>query len=217
MNIPQPRTREDYINLSNDIICSSIEYIGLDGWSHYDTVDGLEIEEKPIENSDIACVKTTCSIYLGSNSLVDLLRLLFNPSEEERKYMFNELITYNKHEIISNKIFVIHSEYSASSITSNREFLVMKSYDELEEGGYVICTKSIHIDDVQLPSFSSSNVEGYVYGCTVLELDEDDPSKIIMTAINHIEPNGWIPNSIVSTFKSSSTEWISRLQQLLLQ
>lgn len=200
-----PKTKNDYIKLSNETIAHCIDFIQSDGWN---------LTEKPYPNSNITCTKIQKRISKGNNSMEDILRILYNPSFDERKYLHNEIISYSKIETITNNIEVVHSEFGISSLTANREFLVMKSFEELDEGGYIICTKSITRDDVDMPQ-KPMNVVASAISCNVIEITEN-PNEILITNMIHIEPNGWIPPMVVNTFKANSMQWLNNLQSLLL-
>jgi len=211
-SVQSPVTASDYARLSGEIINSCMEYIESDGWVHYDESNGLEILEKEFDGSDISSVKTTCTIRLGSGKTIkDALMLIYNPTDDEKKKMYETLVFNEKIKDVTNKISIAHTEFNASSLSANREFILMRTFEELEEGGYVICNKSVNVG---IPLNSEENVEGHVVGCCILEIG-DDPNTFILTSMNHVEPNGWIPATVVNSFKSSSTEWIVAFQDLL--
>jgi hypothetical protein len=198
----------DYNKITTDMIKQSIHLLEPDGWTKFAEKNGFVIDEKIIAGSNVSGLKTCCHVDLGNKTIMDIVDLIYNPTKE----MYNELVLNEVIEDISNNIHIAHSEFYVSSLVSNREFLILRFYEKLDNGCYFVCTKSIKRDNYPLPR-NNANVEGNAFRCVILKPLPDN--KIDLTSLDHIEPNGWIPDTIVNSFKSSANNWIIKMQEII--
>lgn len=200
-----------YTNECTNMIKKSIELLSITDWTHYSSNEGIDILEKYMDNSPYSYIKMSCSLDLNNCTIMDIVNIIHNPSVNTHSTFISNTIL----EQVSDEINIACSEFHISQFVSNREFLVLRMFNKLDDGGYILCTQSIKHDTIKMP-INPDNIEGTVFRCTIIRPDINIKNKVNLTSIEHVEPNGLIPPMIVNYVKSSANEWIIKMKKMLI-
>lgn len=203
--LPTPISAKDFMDLSRDLIREKIDWINSDGWEVIHDEDGIIIEERAIEGSDIELVRAS-SVLTGVN-YHELIELAYNSSIEERKKVSDDIIDHEVLDYIADNIHVCISKYEAPIGITNREFVNLRTHKPLSTEKHVIVVHSINYD--KAPS-DSDYIRGTNRNGVLFEKLNDSAVKI--TTVDHVDPKGWIPAIVINAFKKKAGIRIKKIQ-----
>ena len=184
-------------------------------WQFIKEKNGVKLETKPIENSNITQTRVTGILY--DVNIDDVFNFIYNADFNKHKKIFTDLISieelevvneHNKFEriiykfpIIKNRDFVIHKYWQNSS-----NFLYES--DEHIGKSYTIKSKSVeHMDAPIDPKY----IRG-ISNCTII-LTQVTDRDVELVNINYVDPNGNIPKSLVNMYKYKAMDIIKLIQK----
>jgi len=203
--LPTPLTKEDYLNLADQATAEKMEWINSDGWEFMQNNNGVLLEQKPLEGSNISVVKASAT--LTNVDFNTLFHNLYQPTLQERKKLYDEILTNDliKEKDENNKI--THSKFQGPTGITSREFVTLKTKKAINDG-YLICVHSIN--DENIP-FTENFVRGTTR-CGTLITPNDNGIEVI--TVEHVDPKGWIPTVIINQFKGKVGQRLTRMQNI---
>ncbi len=158
--------------------------------------------------SDINAIRTSC--VLRNVNIHKVIKCIFAPSFEERKAIYDKLVSYESIEDVRPEIVVARSRFSAPFGITPREFLMMRSLGQLEDSTYVISVRSINRQDVP---FDPNYVRG-VSNSDIYLFPIDETRDVRVVSCDFVDPRGWIPTYVVNGYKQDAGDWLIKLQEV---
>jgi hypothetical protein len=185
-----PTTTEDYLTLSEKVVSQMTDWLNSNNWNSFHNTDKVTLESRPMDESQIDAQKGT--VILTGSDFDGLANKLFNPTFEERKKVYDEVLLEKVLHVINENNIVVQTQFSAPWPVVPREFVVLKTRTILGDDSQLITAHSINYPD--LPP-SSGCVRGIVRtGMLVTNLGNN---QIKVTKVEHVDPQGMIPTEIV--------------------
>jgi len=207
-DLPTPLSKEDYEKISNEALDNVIKVVSVDGWKLIGEKNGVLIEEMQVPGSDVNAIRTSC--VLKNVNVHNVIKCIFEPSFAERRAIYDKLLSHELIEKVRPEIVVARSRFSAPLGVSPREFLMMRSLGQFDDGTYVISVRSINRKDVPFdPNYvrGISNSDIYIF-----PIDETRDVRIV--SCDFIDPRGWIPTYIINSYKQDAGDWLIKMQEV---
>lgn len=203
-DLKTPINNDDYDKFYNESLKFGKEWLDSFSWNITKTNDNVVMEEMIIPNSDISAVRVSTTV--NNMSLDKIKHIIFSSSLEEKKKLSPDLMKYDSVKNINENMSIMHLQYSAPLTITNREFIYIKTLHQLDNNKYLVVVRSINYE--RLP-FSSGFVRGVIKSCYYAELLED--GKIKLMSMTHVDPKGWIPTSIINSFKEKEIDRLLKI------
>lgn len=200
-----PTTNDDFLELGKQSVIEKSNWFNSTNWTFFQEVDGVVLEEQPMVGSNISTIKGT--VVLNGSDLNKLSNNLFCSTYEITKKTYDELINSTEVLRINDNNMVTHSQFQSPFGVTNREFVSLKTRVVLENGDHLITTHSINYEPIP---FSYGFVRGVVKsGILISKLNDN---KLKVTKIEHVDPKGWIPSTVINMFKSKVGNRLNGMQ-----
>jgi hypothetical protein len=197
----------DYTDLFNSSINEVLPIVNSDGWTKLATTNGVLIEEKSIDNSEVTLIRT--SYMLQNVNLDKLIKHIHNPTHEERKLVYTKLKDHHTLQTFDEHMVVAKSQFNTPYPVVDREFVALRSKKLLYSGQYLISIRSIHRPDQLL---TADHVRGTSNSNIYVSPQENNTVKIV--SVDHVDPKGWLPGYLVNSFKETAGEWLNNLEHV---
>lgn len=209
-DLPSPSTDQEMLDLlenEKEIRLKWITGTQADGWETFQIIDGVHIEQLAIPESTIHVVRAN-----GILKNIDL-DLMFHSTThgglEERQKINSEIID---HRIVykvggSEVTYISYSAFATPVGVTNREFLGLRTVEDLPGGGKLIVVQSINYEACP---FTPSFVRGTLRSGRLFEPLENGDWK--MTIVDHVDPRGRVPGFVVNMFKRKAAEAFTKIQ-----
>lgn len=206
--LKSPQTTNEFLDHGSEIMLDMSTLLNSEGWSQFHNTENVTVESKQIEGSYLPALKG--SVVLKGSNFSGLTSKLFNPTFEERKRVYDEVISEKVLQIIDDDNIVVLTQFAAPWPVYPREFLVLKSRKRINKDNQLITAQSI--DYPTVPQ-SSGFVRGIVRtGMMVSNLGNN---QIKVTKVDHIDPQGAIPTEIVKAKQIKSAYRLDAMQGYL--
>lgn len=195
--LPTPQNHQEMKKLYNEALNNRLDLLTSDsGWNKIYEKDGLLIEEKDAKDkSYIPMIRST--VCVKSNEPEKFMKFIYDANLTERKKVYEDILDHKVIYNINTNLHLALARFQAPSGFTNREFLALRGISTLEDGSHLMAVQSINNKSVPF-------VSGYVRGisnCGVLITPPNDDGYLLVRAVDHICPKGWIPTFLVNSYK----------------
>jgi hypothetical protein len=204
--IPTLMLPEEYQNLAKESLDTVLNLVTSKGWTKLVYENRVLVEEKPIENSAITSVRTSMTLKnVDYNKIVDVI---YSPTFEERKQLYKDLLDHTLIEKLSDTTQIAMSKFQAPTMVTNREFLAFRCIRKIDDNNTIIAVRSINMESIP---FTTGFERGTSNSNIHIQINED--STVCVTSVDHIDPKGWIPSSVINSYKEKAGNWLVNLQR----
>ena len=148
-------------------------------------------------------------ILIG-NDLDKMVRMLYEPSLEDRKKISTDFIDEEVIKTLDSNNKLTMSRFSAPWPVYPREFLTLKTKRMLADDVYIVAAQSINYKS---KPFSNKYVRAVVR--TGMFIEKMDNNRIKITRVEHIDSKGFIPLWIIDMKKGKVGERLTNMQVYL--
>ncbi len=208
--LPTPTTMEEYELFSKealDMVTSTVS--PSEGWTTLSNNNGVNIQEKPVDGSDITTVKI--SITLKNVSLEEIIKCIHSPTFDERKQLYDKLIDHKVTKQVTPDIVVTRSRFSTPFPVTDREFLTMRSIRRFDDGSCVIAVRSLNDIGVQ---FDEENFVRAIGRSDIYIFPVKGTNDVGIIDVSHVNPMGWIPNFVINSYKEEAANYLIKMQEV---
>jgi hypothetical protein len=179
-------------------------------WNRETETAGTTLESRSMPNSNVQMIRYTRT-FDDVGKFHDFVEELYDSSLEKKQEIYVDMLENKMLHHVDDNNHVVLSQFKAPFPTTNREFVMLKSRDVLDDGSHLITSRSINFAEVP---FSSGFVRGAgKTGMLITPLHTED--KIRVTKIDYVNPKGWIPSFILNWVKGKSIENIDKMEGYL--
>lgn len=212
VDLPSPQTTEEYEELASNTLDKRLRQINSSGWSNLKTAesnDGVSIETKPVEGSDIVMVRVRGTVNLRPGQTIDdILMTLHEPTLSQKKELYHSVVDYEILNRIDDRTHISRTVAQTTGI-SDREFINIRTYILQPDGSYLLGVQAINYKSFPFDAYAVRGTSNS--GILIEEINE---STAQITSVDHIDPKGWVPVFVVDSFLGSAGDWIKRLSSL---
>ena len=203
-----PKTTEEYIAIKLKVFDQMQDWLKSGGWTLFHEADNVILECTPMEGSAINAQKG--QVILQGSKFEQFTQKLFKPSFDERKKLYPEVESEEIIKNIDEDSFILHTKVKAPFPLYPREFVVLKARKMLDDGSQLITAYSI--EDPEIP-VTHGYVRGTIQTGLIAKKLLDD--KVQLTKVEHIDPCGLIPSSVVQEKQMQNAHRFSTMQAYL--
>ncbi len=205
-DLPTPTTTDEYVQLESEVFTQRQEWLSRTDWTLVKESSGITIETAPIDDSDVNLVRVRGLI--DNVDIANLIKQLYTPTYEQRRNLYSNC---ESHDVVEDRdnCQITLSEFAVGSMVSNRETLVVRFHREVDDKHYVF-VQSINREDTP---HKSSPVRAVARSMVAIE-PTDIENQYQITSIDHVDPKGWLPSSVINSFISNSDSWLKRLRRV---
>lgn len=209
--LPTPQSENDCLEIIKNNNNKILKWISEDNWSLIEKRNNVILENKEEKDSDVNIIRGN-SIVKNIN-IKKLAKVLFSPTFEERKILYDELLLNNIIEVNDKYNFnITHSQFNGPMGIKKREFVTIKSCKKLENGGYLISTNSINYKDIP---FTKNFIRGINKSGVLLNpILINGKQAVNIITIDKINPKGWIPSIVTNLFQSKIMDRLEHMNEL---
>lgn len=204
--IPTPVTTSEYEELVKSSVPRCLSWLNSPDWKFESNKNEVMLKKKKFAGSEIIGIMAT--IYIKNANLADILRFSYSPTMDEKRFLHNEVLQYETIGTINNNAHVSYSLYGMPTGIANRDFLVIRCLNKLDDGSHLITVSSINNSTVP---FSPKLVRGVSNCCAHIVQNQN---MIKITTIYHVDPKGFIPAVFVNMYTGRVGEELVKIRNL---
>lgn len=205
--LPSPVTAEDFIAVAKEALEHRKQLVNDPGWESFQKNPDVSVDTLKVPGSNIEVVRA--SMILENVDIEAVFNCFYLAELDEKKKVDPNITDHRFVGKINDNVIITYSRYNTPFMVTNREFLVVRTFEKLENGGYVVAIQSVNIET---EPFKHDVVRAFSNCATFLE--PVDNNKVIITTMDHIEPKGWIPVPIVNSYKKKTADKLRKIQDV---
>mmetsp|Transcript_3711 Transcript_3711/g.10173 ORF Transcript_3711/g.10173 Transcript_3711/m.10173 type:complete len:230 (+) Transcript_3711:75-764(+) len=213
--LPTPEGEEAIRALGEEAVKEILEVFGSDdGWTELPFEEeghsDIKLFDKPDEGSEIVPVKAAGPINAPAEKVFNIFAE--DDLEKLKATHDPDILELEMLETFGD-VTVRFSSFYVAAVVSNREFVYVQVNRKLDDGSYVMATKSINRPGKKVVS---GNVRGVVSlaGAQIVP-DKEDPQKCMVYRSVMVNPKGSIPGWVVNMSKSKCAQKIVAVRGLV--
>lgn len=211
---------EDTITLQNDSELINLEPKILEnrrtrltednGWKLIRKENGLTVEEKYFDNQGIPMIRSTVYVKTqDENTMKSIIEFIYSSKFKERNEVYLEMRSHNILRNINDTIHIAQSCYNMPAGLPCREFLTARYFKNMGNGTYMMGVQSIDDKNIPIPSIFGNYMVRGTSNCGAMVCPTNN--GYMVRTIDHILPNGYLPNWVVNMFKTKVGDKLVRL------